>query len=84
MKDLITLLTKEIKTEEGGKIEYELAQISVNGKICFITSVSDGNDTGACVLDGCDESLSHKLFGLIVKSETTPLILMDTVYDILH
>jgi len=83
MKDLLTV-EKRTAEEEGEVISYELAQISLDDDIKYLVAVKYKQENSLCALDICGRETAENIFTLLVKSHTTPLVLTDTVYDILH
>lgn len=81
MKDLTTLNRKE-STIEGEIAEYELARLSFCGQEHFIVGVSYLGVTEICPVEAEDEESAYEILSSIIASETTPLILFDTVYDL--
>ena len=83
MTDL-KMITEEISNVEGEKALYELSSVKVKSGERFIVSISYCGEDSICALDVSEYSVAAELFDLIVRSQTTPVSLFDTVYDILH
>ena len=83
MTDL-QMLNEEISTVEGERALYELSSVKVRSGVRFIVSISYCGEDSICALDVSEYAVAAELFDLIVRAQTTPVSLFDTVYDILH
>lgn len=83
MNDLRILMNEE-SVIEGEKVSYELVRICFCGKICYVVGVSYLGEKRICALDVENERIATDMFVTLITYNTTPLILFDTVYELLH
>lgn len=82
--DNMLKLQKEKSIIEGECVEYELVSVQAGAKERYIVEISYLGETCIGAIDVSDRTLAQEIFSLLIRTQTTPDILTDTLYDIFH